>query len=316
MHFYPHFLARHPRFGVLWALILLSFPVFSVETYRYASRDTCDLYLDIHRPSQASDKPAILYVFGGGFIMGARNDAYMSGWFRRLTENGYPVVAIDYRLGMKGQTVEKGLRGAAKAAGAFARSQQMGVEDVFSAIAYLARHPELGIDTRRLVIAGSSAGAIIALAATLATANGTAPEVPEDFRFMGLMSFAGAIISIHGAPVFRQVPCPMLLLHGTKDKAVAYHHYGAFGMGMWGSSYFASRFKKKGWPYSIWRFEDKGHDVAAYMDHVWPIEQAFLEQNVLQGLPCRVDTLVNDPSLPVWEEWGNASFDGFYKKTP
>ena len=50
------------------------------ETYRFASRDTCDLYLDIFRPAQDApttyqgvQKPTILHVFGGGFIMGERS---------------------------------------------------------------------------------------------------------------------------------------------------------------------------------------------------------------------------------------------------
>ena len=47
-------------------------------------------------------------------MMGARNEDYMLPWYKMLTDNGYKVVAIDYRLGMKGRKVGKGLSGAVK----------------------------------------------------------------------------------------------------------------------------------------------------------------------------------------------------------
>lgn len=285
------------------------------ETYLYAQKDTSALYLDIHRPAEDMHKPAIMYVFGGGFVMGARNEAYMHPWYKRLTEEGYPVVAIDYRLGMKGYKIGKGFVGIAKSVGQFVKSQQMGVEDVFSAVSYLAAHPELGIDVNNMVLAGSSAGAIISLSCALAIANGQAEGVPDGFRFKGVMSFAGGIISSKGAPSFKAAPCPLLLFHGTADNAVAYNHFGAFGKGVWGSSYIASQLKKKGWNYSIWRIKDKKHDVAAYMNILWQIEKEFLERNIIQGIPCSVDAMVDDPSLPVWKEWGGMSVESMYSSS-
>ncbi len=143
------------------------------ETYTFAQRDTCELKLDIYRPAEAAQgKPAVMFVFGGGFISGARNDKYLVEFYNKLTENGYPVVAVDYRLGMKGVKVGNGLSGAFKASKAFYYAQEVGVEDVFSAVAYLREHPELGIDTDNLVVAGNSAGAIISLASEYAIISG------------------------------------------------------------------------------------------------------------------------------------------------
>lgn len=282
------------------------------ETYLFAQKDSTDLYLDIYKPAEDLQKPTILYVFGGGFMMGARNEAYIIPWFQMLTDNGYPVVAIDYRLGMKGRKVGKGLSGAVKALKYFVRSQEMGKEDVFSAVQFLLEHPELGIDVHNIVLAGSSAGAIISLACAYAVANGDTEGLPEGVQFKGVMSFAGGLISDKGAPRFQTAPCPLLLLHGTDDKAVNYDHYGAFGMGVWGSSYIASKLQKKGWHYSIWRFQHRGHAVAAYMKYLWPIEKEFLEKNVMQGIPCAVDALVDDPSLPKMESWSNISVESMY----
>ena len=298
---------------------LFSLCAFAGETYLFAEKDTARLYLDIHRPSAGADtlyeglrKPAILYVFGGGFVKGARNEPYVLRWFRMLNDAGYGVVAIDYRLGMKGYKIGNGLIGAAKAMDRFMLSQQMGVEDVFSAVSYLAQHPELGIDTHNLVIAGSSAGAIISLASTHAISCGETAGLPDGFRFRGVMSFAGGIISRRGAPSFPTDPGAVLLLHGTCDKAVAYKQFGDGRRGIWGSSSIAKTMQKKGQNYRIYRFEERAHDVAAYMCQLFRIEMDFLEKNVIQGIPCRVDALVNDPSLPVMKSWSTITVEDMY----
>ena len=305
---------------ILFFLCLCCLPLQAQETYLYAHKDTTDLYLDIHRPSsgvstaiEGVQKPTILYLFGGGFISGARNDGYLLKWFQILNDNGYTVVSIDYRLGMKGYKMGKGLVGLAQSVQPFYTAQQMGVEDVFSAVTFLAEHPELGIDIRHLVLSGNSAGAIISLSCLHTLANGQAKGIPEGFCFAGVISFAGAIISTHGAPRWPSVPCPVLFFHGMKDNAVAYRHFGAFGKGMWGSSYWVDQFRKKGANYSIYRYVDRAHDVAAYMSLLWPEEQAFLEKNVMQGVQRIVDATVDDPSLPVWKNWGSLTPQEMYK---
>lgn len=290
------------------------------ETYRFAERDTCSLYLDIFRPDSSAqttfkgiNKPAVMFLFGGGFVGGSRSDANARRWFSRLTANGYTVVAIDYRLGMKGHKMGKGLRGAVKVLGQFVLSQQIGVEDVFSAVSYLAAHPELHVPADNIVISGSSAGAIISLASAYAIANGKTEGLPEGFTFKGVMSFAGGIISKEGAPKFKKAPCPLLLFHGTADKVVAYKHFGAIRRGIWGSSYIASKLKKEGWNCSIWRFQDHAHEVASYMQEMWNVEKEFLEKNVMQGIPCKVDALVDDPSLPKPKGRGHSKVQDLYQ---
>ena len=210
--------------------------------------------------------------------MGQRTDDFTLKWFKLLNDNGYAVVTIDYRLGMKGYKVGKGLRGALKSVDRFHLSQQIGVEDVFSAVSYLAENQDkLGIDPGNLVLTGSSAGAIITLASVYDIACGRTEGLPEGFAFKGAISFAGAIISTSGAPSFDTPPCPVLLFHGTADKAVAYRHLGAFGKGLWGSDFIAERLSKKGYVHSIYRFKDRTHDVAAYHLALWTLEKQFLE---------------------------------------
>ena len=290
------------------------------ETYLFAERDTCSLYMDVFRPSEGSvttfeghPKPTVLFVFGGGFISGQRTNSFTRQWFQRLNDNGYTLVTIDYRLGMKGFKVGKGIKGALQASDRFFLSQQVGVEDLFSAISFLDENKEeLGIDPANLVVAGSSAGAIIAQAAEYDILRGHTEGLPEGFQFKGIMAFAGGIISVSGEPRYPSAPCPVLMLHGTADQAVAYHKLSAGGRGIWGSDFLAAQWAKKGYKgYCIYRFKDRTHDVAAYMNYLWDLEQAFLEKNVILGVARTVDATVDDPSLP---SWGQVSVDSIYRR--
>lgn len=308
------------KFALLFLFLFLGLSAGAQETYLFARRDTCDLYLDIFRPALdaelsfgGKDKPTIVYVFGGGFVMGQRVDDFVLNWFHRLNDNGYQVVTIDYRLGMKGHKMGKGLIGAYKAGEQFYRAQQMGVEDLFSAIRFLSdNREELAVDPDNLVLAGSSAGAIISQAAEYDILCGRTGELPEGFQFKGVMAFAGAVIGAHGKPSYPSAPCPTLMLHGMDDKAVAYDKFSAFGRGLWGSSWLASHWKKKGFSnYCIYRFKGHTHSVAAYMDYVWEIEREFLEQNVIQGRERNVDAVIDDPTLPEWYE--NVTLNSIYR---
>lgn len=302
---------------ILLAIMLPALHLKAQDTYLFAQRDTCSLYLDVYDATPGSEttfegkeKPAILFVFGGGFVSGERSSDFYQEWFKTLNDNGYAVVTIDYRLGMKGYKVGKGISGLFKAADRFKLSQDVAVEDAFSAVAFLYRNrDETGIDPDNLVIAGNSAGAITALAAEHLIVNGEAEGLPEGFNFKGVMSFAGGIISDDGAPRFKARPCPVLLLHGTADGAVAYNKVGAFGKGIWGSNYMAKQLDKAGADYCIYRFTDRTHDVAAYMQACWPLEKEFLEKNVVLGAHRVVDATVDDASLP---SWGNITTDDIY----
>ena len=132
-------------------------------TYMFVQRDTCDLFLDVYNPAEGSEttfagkaKPTVLFMFGGGFIRGTRDDEDYLGWFKKLTENGYRVISIDYRLGLKGSNKV----GVAQV-NVLDKAIHMAVEDLFSATNFIIDNADqLGVDPSEIVISGSSAGAI------------------------------------------------------------------------------------------------------------------------------------------------------------
>ena len=63
------------------------------------------LELDVHRPATAADpRPVVLYVHGGGWRVSSRQRtpretrAWTPGFFERIVEAGFVVVANDYRF--------------------------------------------------------------------------------------------------------------------------------------------------------------------------------------------------------------------------
>lgn len=271
-------------------------------TYMYVQRDTCDLFMDVYNPKRGSQttfegkkKPTIIFMFGGGFIRGHRDDPGYSKWFRQMTDNGYKVISIDYRLGLKG-CKKVGIA----QVNILDKAIHMAVEDLFSATNFIIENADqLGVDPSNIVISGSSAGAISVMQAEYERANRTswAQVLPADFKYAGVMSFAGAILSREGKVDYATAPCPTLMLHGTADKVVPYRQIKLFNLGFFGAGKLIERFKKFGYNYNMYHYMDNGHEVAGCMDRSVDLQTSFIENNVLLGQRLLVETKISDPEV-------------------
>ena len=288
----------------------------SPSTYLYAQKDSVSLFLDVYDPVADSPtevdgvpKPTVIFIFGGGFIMGRRDDPSYLPWFRRLASDGYRVVAIDYRLGLRGVT-----KMGVGQVDVLENAINLVVEDLFSATLYLIDNAEeLGIDPARIVISGSSAGAISALQAEYTICNGgaLASMLPEGFNYAGVMAFAGAILSRQGAVKFAKEPCPILLSHGTADKLVPYDKIGFMNLRFAGSKQIAATLAKAGNNYNIFRYTGRGHEIATSMHSLYNDELRFLETNVCAECKRIVDATIDDPGFPT-PDWAKATLDDLY----
>lgn len=286
-------------------------------TYKFAERDTCDLFLDVYNPTgptvdaQGNRKPTIVFVFGGGFIAGQRDDPYYSKWFKEMTGNGYRIVSIDYRLGLKGAK-----KVGVEQVNELEHAIEMAVEDLFSATVFLIDNAEsLGIDPDNIVISGSSAGAITVLQADYELSSRTAlcSVLPEGFRYAGVMSFSGAILSRKGALDYNGGASPTLLLHGTADKLVPYSQIRFFNLGFFGSNKIAARLHKYGCSYNILRFTGHGHEVSGSMYETVDYQIAFIEENIMKGIPRIIDATITDPAIPSGEGTSQSRSDLYGK---
>ena len=286
-------------------------------TYLYERQDTCDLYMDVYEPAKGSrttfmgeQKPTVIFMFGGGFIQGSRDDRSYNSWFRKMTENGYRVISIDYRLGLKGSNKV----GVAQV-NVLDKAIHMAVEDLFSATNFIIENADqFGVDPSNLVISGSSAGAITVMQAEYEIANRTswASVLPEGFNYAGVMSFSGAILSRKGKVKYETAPCPTLMLHGTADKLVPYKQIAVFNLGFYGGGKLVERFKKFDYDYNMYHFIDYGHEIAGSMYSTFDLQVKFLESNVIQGKKRIIEAWISDPD--VWKGAGPQSRSELYGK--
>ncbi|MBP5210584.1 MAG: alpha/beta hydrolase, partial [Bacteroidales bacterium] len=225
----------------------------------------CDLKMDVYLPSDgAALHPCIIYIYGGGFILNGQKENYVTGFCRRAASDGFVAVAPDYRLGLKGKTTA-GVVGMVKP---LEDAVHMAVEDVYSAVKYILDNAEeLKVDTSKIILAGTSAGAITALQMDYELANNTefVAYMPYGFRFAGVVSCSGAIFSRKGAPTYtKQAPAPTFFLHGTKDRLVTYDKIQFFNIGFFGSNVVSKQFRQAGYPYVFYRYEGRSHEVSAF----------------------------------------------------
>jgi dipeptidyl aminopeptidase/acylaminoacyl peptidase len=272
------------------------------ETIAFAQYDTLTLEMDLYFPNDdAETHPCIIYTYGGGFILSTQRVFETRRLCRMLADDGYVVVASDYRLGLKGTK----FKGALSMIKPLEHAIQLAVEDVMKVTRYVLDYaPELGVDPYQIILMGCSAGAITSLQCDFERCNRTELAqryLPEGFRYAGVASFAGAIFSRKGLEYKHDMPAPTLFLHGTADKLVPYKQISFFGTGFFGSSRLAKVFRERHYPHKIMRFTDEGHAVATryfanYDDLRW-----FLEKMVLEGRHLEIDETISDPFRPSFE---------------
>lgn len=275
------------------------------ETYLYAVKDTSKLYLDVYVPQVQNEQHACLFfVFGGGFIGGKRDDSQVQQIKKYYTDKGYVVIAIDYRLGMRGQSNYAALIALKK----FEAAINMASEDLISALDYTLKNlldtKGYKINPKNILVMGSSAGAITALQTDYAICNGflNSSILPADFHLAGVIAYAGAIFSTHGKPKYKNhAPAPTLLCHGTKDHLVNYKKTQLANIGFFGSDALAKQFKKNNYSYHIRRYPGLGHQVAIlYNDEFSVIDQFITEQVFLNNTIQIDETYFNAGIEPKW----------------
>lgn len=83
--------------------------------YLYAVKGADSLYLDRYEavPAVSGARPCMIFVFGGGFVDGTRDDARYVPFFEYMAAKGITVVSIDYRLGLREVIASGGFLGRA-----------------------------------------------------------------------------------------------------------------------------------------------------------------------------------------------------------
>lgn len=288
---------------VMSAILAVSTFAVNKNTYTFAEKDGQELKLDVYMPEDSlNEHPCIVFAFGGGFKMGARDEASYQKFLTEMAENGIVGVSIDYRLGLK----DKKIKNLIQLAKILESSVNMAVEDMASAVEFVLKNAaDLKVNTKQIMLSGSSAGAITALQTDYYLCNEKVKNLPEDFRFAGVISFAGAVASFGEKLEYKKQPAPVLFMHGTKDELVTYNKKVVLKRGMYGSNYLIENiWVKNNWPYMALRFRNFGHEVAmiGFKENV-PTILEFIDKFVLNPNKIYVTDVtiaeqgVNEPLL-------------------
>jgi acetyl esterase/lipase len=137
-----------------------------------------DLKLDVYHPPEGvtPKRLAIVHLFGGGFFVGNKGAGYIINDAKALGARGYTSISANYRLQTQG-------------------SWPAQIHDVKAAIRWTrANAAKLGVDDNKIVVAGYSAGGMLALMA--AGTNGK-PELEGTVGTPGVSSKVDACIGVY-----------------------------------------------------------------------------------------------------------------------
>lgn len=218
--------------------------------------------MDIYLPGEDyKGYPLILFVHGGGFSEGRRDDPRYVQFAENLADKGYPVASITYRLTMKGRSF-----GCDQPAENKIATFRAAAEDIWDATRFLHDNaPVFGfMAPPPIVLCGSSAGA----EAVLHAAYWPEALLPDGFRYAGVIGMAAAIIELEW--ISDKNALPTLLFHGIDDPLVPFgsdsHHFcptHAPGyLLLHGSESIAGRLKGLGKPYLLYKGLEGGHGWA------------------------------------------------------
>jgi len=122
-----------------------------------ASGQSQDLKLDIYMPKNdtASKRPLIIWVHGGSFVSGSKDNAEIVPFAQRFAKRGFVCASIQYRLGLDGFPPNQQI---------VLRSVIRAVQDGKGSVRFFRENASTyNIDTTHIFFGGSSAGAITAL---------------------------------------------------------------------------------------------------------------------------------------------------------
>jgi dipeptidyl aminopeptidase/acylaminoacyl peptidase len=172
------------------------------------------LRLDLFRPAgdTATNRPAVIWVHGGGFSVGDKaSGGNFATFFAQL---GYVTASINYRL-----LAPPGCGGDREPSDECRAAALAAQHDAQAAVRWFrANASTYGVDPGRIAMAGSSAGAVTSiLAATRSEDPGTSGNPGPSSEIQTAVSVSG------GLPTNETIDAgdaPTLFIHGTEDNTV------------------------------------------------------------------------------------------------
>jgi len=231
---------------------------YAADTVKQSTRKA---YLfDLYTPhvDNVHDRPLVIWMHGGGFVFGSKEDDNIKLWCQTFARRGYVCAALNYRMGKKTSLLNFGK---------LIQNGYPAVLDARQAVKYFREHHlEFGIDPEHIILAGNSAGAMMALQTTFSnnreladslriknpSAYGSITDGPT--KVFAVINFWGGIYNINW---LENAATPVVSVYGSKDKIV---HPG-YNKGTYGGQAIYEKAKALHRPDDVKVFEGYGHEL-------------------------------------------------------
>lgn len=290
------------KYPILFFLLLSSFSIVAQDvqksTHEYVVKDGVSLSLDVYQTDNSDNslRPVLVWVHGGGFSGGKRDNGMEVKLMETFAKQGYVGVSITYRLLRKGQATGFSCD--------CPRSDKINVFresalDTWDALHFMYTHSDkFQIDPQKIIVGGSSAGAEAILNAVyLRDWLFEGPSKYDEIEPAAVFSLAGAVVDARYIGAHNAVPG--VFFHGTKDNLVPYatapHHYCApekLGY-IWldGSATIAKQLKANDGAYLLYTYVDARHEISAVQFDQLPVVFDFFE-SVFEGKVTKQEEVI------------------------
>lgn len=210
-------------------LVFKSVDVTANQSYRSADMQKAkdrDYRMDIYQPKNDKllNRPLVIWIHGGGFKFGNKKTRGTPLWSRTFARRGYVCIAMNYRRS-KGNPLGNFKE--------MLNSCYNAMEDLDHLIEWSKKNAKkLGIDTSKIIVAGNSAGAMIAMQSAYSSSRDMAGIAKRDDslkasdlvnrnNIKGVINFWGALFD---STWMKNANIPVVSVHGTFDRVVPFDH--------------------------------------------------------------------------------------------
>jgi para-nitrobenzyl esterase len=234
-----------------------------------------DLQMDIYKPdNNASKRPAIILIHGGGFNGGSRTDPNIVNLANYFSSRGWVAFSISYRLNDDDGTVPN--EWVTYAQNNLQSNQYQDLFKVYPAIRdakaairwIMANADRYKIDKNYITVGGGSAGAVASVTIGISEPEDYTNEIPisldptistihkeQPYKIHTILDFWGSgdavdlLKNIYGIDRYGSNDVPIFIAHGTNDTTVPFSS----------GEYLRNKYIQNGVNHVFYRLEGRGH---------------------------------------------------------
>ncbi|HRP58163.1 alpha/beta hydrolase [Agriterribacter sp.] len=225
--------------------------------------------LDLYQPENdtSTSRPLIIWIHGGGFKFGNKTSRGIPLWCKRFAQRGYVCAAVNYRL-----SKEPALSNFT----ALVNACSDAMEDIDQAVSFFIKNSNVyRIDTSRIILAGNSAGGMIALHLAYSNAvlmkqlvqpgadPGLVAAIPERRDIAAVINFWGGMFDTGW---LKNASVPIVSVHGGKDRIVP---FGKTDNGVYGSLVIHQNADALHIPNRLKAYEGYAHELQKRFNPFW-----------------------------------------------